>query len=63
MAHDPDLSFFLKYGSDKAFGKEKQAAIKNLIDSDIIDESIPCTVLKKHPSVYVLVDKEADFRN
>ena len=46
-----------------AFGKEKQAAIKNLIDSDIIDESIPCTVLKKHPSVYVLVDKEADFRN
>ena len=46
-----------------AFGKEKQAAIKNLIDSDIVDESIPCTVLKKHPSVYVLVDKEADFRN
>ena len=46
-----------------AFGKEKQDAIKNLIDSDIIDESIPCTVLKKHPSVYVLVDKEADFRN
>ena len=46
-----------------AFGKEKWAAIKNLIDSDIIDESIPLYCFEKHPSVYVLVDKEADFRN
>ena len=31
-----------------AFGKRKNnLPLKNLIDSDIIDESIPCTVLKK----------------
>lgn len=45
-----------------AFGSEKQNAIKSLINGDIIDESIPCTALKNHPSVYVLVDKEADFK-
>ncbi|MGX7112862.1 glucosamine-6-phosphate deaminase [Gemella cuniculi] len=45
-----------------AFGKEKQNAIKNLIASDIVDENIPCTILKKHPNVYVLIDKDADYR-
>ena len=45
-----------------AFGKAKQQAIKSLIEGKEITENIPCTVLKNHPSVYVLVDKEADFQ-
>ena len=45
-----------------AFGKAKQQAIKSLIEGEEITENIPCTVLKNHPSVYVLVDKEADFQ-
>lgn len=45
-----------------AFGKAKQQAIKSLIEGEEITENIPCTVLKNHPSVYVLVDKEADFK-
>ena len=45
-----------------AFGEAKQYAIKSLVECDEITENIPCTVLKNHPSVYVLVDKEADFK-
>ena len=45
-----------------AFGKAKQDAIKSLVEGDEITENIPCTILKNHPSVYVLVDKEADFK-
>lgn len=45
-----------------AFGEAKQYAIKSLVEGDEITENIPCTVLKNHPSVYVLVDKEADFK-
>ena len=45
-----------------AFGEAKQHAIKSLVEGDKITENIPCTVLKNHPSVYVLVDKEADFK-
>ena len=45
-----------------AFGEAKQHAIKSLVEGAEITENIPCTVLKNHPSVYVLVDKEADFK-
>ena len=45
-----------------AFGEAKQHAIKSLVEGEEITENIPCTVLKNHPSVYVLVDKEADFK-
>ena len=45
-----------------AFGEAKQHAIKSLVEGDEITENIPCTVLKNHPSVYVIVDKEADFK-
>lgn len=45
-----------------AFGEAKQHAIKSLVEGDEITENIPCTVLKNHPSVYILVDKEADFK-
>ena len=45
-----------------AFGKAKQQAIKSLVDREELTENIPCTVLKNHPSVYVIVDKEADFK-
>lgn len=45
-----------------AFGEAKQHAIKSLVEGDEITENIPCTVLKNHPSVYVLVNKEADFK-
>ena len=45
-----------------AFGEAKQYAFKSLVEGDEITENIPCTVLKNHPSVYVLVDKEADFK-
>ena len=45
-----------------AFGEAKQHAIKSLVEGDEITENIPCTVLKNHTSVYVLVDKEADFK-
>ena len=45
-----------------AFGKEKREAIRSLVEGDEITENIPCTILKNHPSVYVLVDKEADFK-
>ena len=45
-----------------AFGKEKREAIRSLVEGDEITENIPCTILKNHPSVYVLVDKEANFK-
>ena len=45
-----------------AFGKAKQDAIRSLVEGDEITENIPCTILKNHPNVYVLVDKEADFK-
>ena len=45
-----------------AFGKAKQDAVRSLVESNEITENIPCTILKNHPSVYVLVDKEADFK-
>ena len=45
-----------------AFGEAKQQAIKSLVDGEEITENIPCTILKNHPSVYVIVDKEADFK-
>ena len=45
-----------------AFGKAKQDAIRSLVEGDEITENIPCTILKNHPSVFVLVDKEADFK-
>ena len=45
-----------------AFGKAKQDAIRSLVEGTEITENIPCTVLKNHPSVYILVDKEADFQ-
>ena len=45
-----------------AFGEAKQHAIKSLVDGKEITENIPCTVLKNHPNVYVIVDKEADFK-
>lgn len=45
-----------------AFGKAKQQAIKSLVAGEEITEDIPCTVLKNHSSVYVIVDKEADFK-
>ena len=45
-----------------AFGEAKQHAIKSLVEGKEITENTPCTVLKNHPSVYVIVDKEADFK-
>ena len=45
-----------------AFGKEKREAIRSLVEGEEITENIPCTILKNHPSVYILVDKEADFK-
>ena len=45
-----------------AFGEAKQQAIKSLVEGEEITENIPCTILKNHPSVYVIVDKEADFK-
>ena len=45
-----------------AFGKEKREAIRSLVEGEKITENIPCTILKNHPSVYVLVDKEANFK-
>ena len=45
-----------------AFGKEKREAIRSLVEGEEITENIPCTILKNHPSVYVLVDKEANFK-
>lgn len=45
-----------------AFGEAKKYAIKSLVEGDEITENIPCTILKNHPSVYVIVDKEADFK-
>ena len=45
-----------------AFGEAKQQAIKSLVAGEEITENIPCTILKNHPSVYVIVDKEADFK-
>ena len=45
-----------------AFGEAKQQAIKSLVKGEKITENIPCTILKNHPSVYVIVDKEADFK-
>ena len=45
-----------------AFGKAIQQEIKSLVDSEELTENIQCTVLKNHPSVYVIVDKEADFK-
>ena len=45
-----------------AFGEAKQQAIKSLVKGEEITENIPCTILKNHPSVYVIVDKEADFK-
>ena len=45
-----------------AFGKAKQDAIRSLVADEEITENIPCTILKNHPSVYVIVDKEADFK-
>ena len=45
-----------------AFGKAKQDAIRSLVADEEITEKIPCTILKNHPSVYVIVDKEADFK-
>ena len=45
-----------------AFGKAKQDAIRSLVEGDEITENIPCTILKNHPSVFVLVDKDADFQ-
>ncbi len=45
-----------------AFGKAKQDAIRSLVEGDKVTEDVPCTILKNHPSVYVLVDKEADFQ-
>ncbi|WP_314549339.1 glucosamine-6-phosphate deaminase [uncultured Gemella sp.] len=45
-----------------AFGKAKQDAVRSLVEGNEITENIPCTILKNHPSVYVLVDKEADFK-
>lgn len=45
-----------------AFGEAKQHAIKSLVEGEEVTENIPCTILKNHPSVYVLVDKEADFK-
>lgn len=45
-----------------AFGKAKQDAVRSLVEGNEITENIPCTILKNHPSVYILVDKEADFK-
>ena len=45
-----------------AFGEAKQQAIKSLVEGEEITENIPCTILKNHPSVYVIVDKKADFK-
>ena len=45
-----------------AFGKAKQDAIRSLVEGDEITENIPCTILTNHPSVFVLVDKDADFQ-
>ena len=45
-----------------AFGKAKQDAIRSLVEGNKVTEDVPCTILKNHPSVYVLVDKEADFQ-
>ena len=45
-----------------AFGKAKQDAVRSLVEGNEITENIPCTILKNHPSVFVLVDKDADFQ-
>lgn len=42
-----------------ASGKEKAEAIKALIATDIVDESIPSTILKLHPSLTVIADRDA----
>ena len=46
-----------------AFGKEKRDAIRHLVAGEVISEDIPCTILKNHPNVFVLVDADADFKN
>lgn len=45
-----------------AFGDVKKEAVRALVEGDEVSEDKPCTVLKNHPSVYVFVDKEADYR-
>jgi glucosamine-6-phosphate deaminase len=39
-------------------GESKQEAVKRLLEGDITEE-FPASILKKHPNVKVLVDKEA----
>ena len=42
-----------------AGGKEKAEAVKALAATDIVDESIPSTILKLHPSLTVIADRDA----
>ena len=42
-----------------ASGKEKAEAVRALIATDIVDESIPSTILKLHPSLTVIADRDA----
>lgn len=41
-----------------AFGKEKKDAIKELLKNDFITTRCPCTFLKAHRDVTIIIDKE-----
>lgn len=41
-----------------AFGKEKSNAIKELLKNDFINTNVPCTLLKTHRDVTVIIDEE-----
>lgn len=41
-----------------AFGKEKSNAIKELLKNDFITTNVPCTLLKTHKDVTVIIDEE-----
>lgn len=41
-----------------AFGKDKSKAIKELLKNDYITTNVPCTLLKTHKDVTVIIDEE-----
>ncbi len=41
-----------------AFGREKAKAIKELLTNDLITTKVPCTLLKAHGDVTIVVDEE-----
>ncbi|MFT9846532.1 glucosamine-6-phosphate deaminase [Aneurinibacillus sp. REN35] len=42
-----------------ASGRQKAEAMRHLFEGDTVTNDWPVTVLKKHPAVYVLMDKDA----